>query len=106
MLSDFLLVKLQVVWVRVRGGDDKPDVPRNSERKPLKAGLGPCNAASSGNVGAYWRRRVWVSIPLSHYSANQAADIARKLGGYNKRNSFVECADCGLLRPKRKSFLR
>ena len=42
MLSNFLLVELKVVRVRVRGGDNKPDVPGYSERKPLKAGLGPC----------------------------------------------------------------
>lgn len=42
VLSDFLLMELKVIRIRVCGGDNEPNVPGNSQRKPLKTGLGPC----------------------------------------------------------------
>lgn len=74
MLSYFLLVELKVVRVRVRGGEDKPDVPGNSERKPLKAGLGPCNSVERF---AWVYGRSWMYRFLVTWSFIQTAYLVR-----------------------------
>lgn len=79
VLSDFLLVELKVVRVRVRGGDDEPDVPWHSERKPLKPGLGPCT--TSVECFALVRTAVFFSLIAVIQTVSRSCALTRRSRG-------------------------
>lgn len=51
VLPNFLLVKLEVVWIGVRRRDDDSNISRNVEREPLQPGLPPCDGVMAGARG-------------------------------------------------------